>query len=186
MAGALGTATTLAKETVTRWTEDKASALAAALQRARPLLARSPGAHCRGRRGPGLRAAGRGRTAVHAAGRTHRRREREGGHRASSRTCTSSRVGESLRRGRRGSRPSSSRCHGRVRPAPGLDGTPSGRQKPPRPTGSSSSCGCGCSRSHGAGGRVPPAGLARGERGDARRWSGGLGGRLPGGAGWQA
>jgi membrane protein len=31
MAGALGTATTLAKETVTRWTEDKASALAAAL-----------------------------------------------------------------------------------------------------------------------------------------------------------
>jgi membrane protein len=31
MAGALGTVTTLAKETVTRWTEDKASALAAAL-----------------------------------------------------------------------------------------------------------------------------------------------------------
>ena len=31
MAGALGTATTLLKETVTRWTEDKASALAAAL-----------------------------------------------------------------------------------------------------------------------------------------------------------
>jgi membrane protein len=31
MAGALGTATTLAKETVVRWTEDKASALAAAL-----------------------------------------------------------------------------------------------------------------------------------------------------------
>jgi len=31
MAGALGTATTLAKETVTRWTEDKASGLAAAL-----------------------------------------------------------------------------------------------------------------------------------------------------------
>ena len=28
MAGALGTATTLLKETVTRWTEDKASALA--------------------------------------------------------------------------------------------------------------------------------------------------------------
>jgi membrane protein len=31
MAGALGTVTTLAKETVTRWAEDKASTLAAAL-----------------------------------------------------------------------------------------------------------------------------------------------------------
>ena len=31
MAGALGTVVTLGKETVTRWTEDKASALAAAL-----------------------------------------------------------------------------------------------------------------------------------------------------------